>query len=193
MAETEQKTDVETDFIMEEGSSSETVDIIPDSQEYDLLKTEQEFLIKYGQDVADIVTSVTKEDLLSKEELPKILIGVKKPYKLQIPKDDHYNSFIACNMKAYYKMKNEWIQYYAWQVVRGYYTGNMAIVRCKECHLVMDCWPCKEKRVYRMPKDECGFCQQEYRKMEAGLWKAYDDTKPRPYWQEYRVKYEHKW
>jgi len=185
---------VDTYKLLESDSEDET-----ESQTWSLCKSEEEFLKKYtsaiddervllskkeeqiheryAKEIAELTGSLSAEDLLSAEEMVEI-------EGMQVPKEDY--RIVNCDMKAYYNMKNAWIQYFTPELYKGYYRGNMALARCQVCAFVTDAWPCKEKRHYHMPPEYCGFCEKRLKLQDDGERKAYTNMRPRRVWSYYK-------
>lgn len=150
-----------------------------DDERERLSKEETKIRARYEKEIEELTGSLTADDLLCKEDIEKIEMGPKMPEKYGIT---------YCDMKAYYLMKNAWIQYFTPELYKGYYRGNMAMARCQKCQFVTDAWPCKEKRNYHMPEEYCGFCEKRLKLQDDGERKAYENTRPRPDWSFYQCR-----
>lgn len=146
-----------------------------DNEEYDLCDSEEQFLKRYGKDLDKL--KISSEDLICNEDMQKIDKQILCSY----------TSPTSCNLKAYYAMKHNWVQFFNLRLGNGYYNGNLAITRCQKCSFVIDCWPCKEKRHYSMPPSECPICKGDEKALSSGQYKSYRDIPTRRNWVYYKV------
>lgn len=173
---------------------------------FDLLSNEDKFLQKYGKDVDDTMSFITAKDLMdekanwrlgfknelmlskeSKEEFKQKLICKEDIKKMEVHALKSRSRVINCNLQSYKIMKHQWLQYFTPEIARGYYMGNLAIARCAFCVQVIDAWPCKEKREYKMPDDHCPYCKDKVLSFNAKDYKMYQSMVPRRNWIEYVV------
>lgn len=96
---------------------------------------------------------------------------------------------VMTSLKAAIQMKHNWIEYYANQMFQCFYRGNLAIFRCEHCNFCLDCFPCKEKREYAIPKSRCCYCTRTMNNI--GSYCYFDSVTPTHYvTKHYRVKEE---
>lgn len=125
--------------------------------------------------IAIINASLKKEDLLCNEEELKLASKI--------------NVAISCNLGAYYRMKIKWIQFFQKNNAGCYYTGNLALGICADCSQTLDIWPCREKRIFILPRSQCGFCKSEryYDIMPSYEWNNYNRVRPTTVFRKYIV------
>lgn len=160
------------EYKTQESSSEDDVDEL---EEFELCKSEEQFLKKYGAQVDDL--KISTEDLLCPEDMKKV--------EKQIVSS--YSSPTKCNIGAYNAMKNQWIQYFQMKLGNGYYNGNLAISRCSKCTFIIECFPCKEKRHYYVPASMCEICTKKEQMLTANQFKAYKALPVRRNWVYYKV------
>jgi len=138
--------------------------------------------ITYADDIEKTMGSITADDLLCGEDINTITNSFKDPVpELVVPVGT------KCNLKAYYGMKHNWLAFNVIDIAKGYYAGNLAMVRCVKCLQVIDVWPCNEKRLYEMPYDYCAYCNHEATLMTSSQWAAYSRMRVRRNFQHYYV------
>lgn len=148
----------------------------------DTLDVEDTFSVLDSDESLEMFSdSITADDLITTEEIGEIELKMKTRHFIR--------TSIKCNMAAYYMMKNRYLQYFTNQLMGLYYNGNIAIVRCCECTKTLDIWPCKEKRMYEVPIEQCGFCNRDknYEEMDFSMFKAIRMSKVRKDVQLYKV------
>lgn len=134
--------------------------------------------ILYADDIERTMGAITADDLLCKEDIAALDNPVPE---LVVPVGTY------CNLKAYYGMKHNWLAYNVIDIAKGYYVGNLAMVRCKKCLQVIDVWPCNEKRLYEMPSTLCAYCNHQATLMSSSQWAAYKRMRVRKNFQHYYV------
>lgn len=127
--------------------------------------------------VDEIMGSLTESDLLCDEDIKHLEMN-----EFLVARS------IVTNVKGYYLHKARWLQFFHKELGKGYYTGYIAIARCHGCSHIIDSWPCKEMRLYEMPKANCGFCNEEHHIFSSFDFNYYAEMQPKKSWVYYTVK-----
>lgn len=176
----------------QESDSDDMPTFTEDIPTFDLLSSEDKFREKYGKDVDDTMSFITAKDFMDNKDEWRL------HYKQQLRCNETLSTVkmhafnaeksIRCNVATYYANKCKWLQYFAREINRGYYNGNLAFARCTYCAHVIDAFPCKEKRIYQMPKKECPFCDETWETFNNMDYNYFKRMKPKTYYIEYICK-----
>ena len=63
-----------------------------------------------------------------------------------------------CTNKAIKIMKARYLNYYKIKLENGFYSGFMGTIICENCRMILDAYPCREKRLYWVQKGNCPYC-----------------------------------
>lgn len=124
----------------------EEITEIPEEQI--IVTQNREFFDRYSFDTKEFLEGIKEEDTKIDETK---FIPLREINLRDFPKR-------TCDYRCIKLLKRSYLGYFSDKLQNCFYTGFMATMKCLKCGMIIDSFPCLEKRIYYVDTKHCPYC-----------------------------------